>query len=494
MHKLLVFSFALLIVLSASGQKSKAYELRFKVKGVADTTAYLANYFGGKLYYKDTADVNRKGEFVFDGTEPLPTGKYAVVTPGPKYFEMFVQEQKFQMETDTADFIKHMVIKNSPNNEFLYDYIHFVSEKKKEANQLNKDLIEFGSDPVKSKELSERMVAINEEVVEHQEKIVAENPDLIAAKSLRLMIPIDVPDAPVREDGTIDSLFSYQYYLDHYFDHADLDDPNMVRLPEFQKKLDDFFNKTVIQSPDTITRYADQLIEKVKDTDELFQFVVQYITYNYETSQIMGMDAVFLHMAENYYQTGMASWADSTMMAKIDERVERMKPTMLGNVAPGLTLADTTLENWISVHEVDAPYTILFMYDPDCGHCKKKAPILVEKFEENKETGVIIFAVSGDEGEPWMKFIKDKGFDQEGIYNVTAPNRVFSDSKYATQLILEKKTDYESLNYRNTYDVFSTPKVFLLDSEKKIVAKQVGVEQVFDIMNDMISRKNGKDK
>src|SRR6056297_2714164 len=201
MYKLILFSTALLLFISASGQKTKAYELKFKVKGVADTTAYLANYFGGKLDYKDTAAVNRKGEFVFDGKDSLPVGKYAVVTPGPKYFELFVQEQQFQMETDTADFVKHMVIKNSPNNAFLYDYIHFVSEKKKEANQINNDLIEFGSDPVESKELSERMVAINDEVVEHQKKIVAENPDLIAAKSLHLMIPVEVPDAPVREDG-----------------------------------------------------------------------------------------------------------------------------------------------------------------------------------------------------------------------------------------------------------------------------------------------------
>lgn len=489
MKQTVLFIAAILFSGVLFAQKENAYELKFKVQGVKDTTVYLASYFGSKLYYKDTAQANRKGEFVFTGKEKLPTGKYAVITPGPKYFELFVQEQRFAMETDTTDFVKHMKVKNSPNNEFLYSYIHYVIERRKESEILGQQLTEFGSDAEKSNAISQKLVDLNKRVVAHQEKLVADHPDLIAAKSMYLTIPVRVPDAPVRADGTIDSLFSYNYYLNHYFDHADLNDPDMVRLPEFQKKLEEYFDKVVVQHPDSINRYADKLIEKVQGTDELYKYVVQFVTHHFETSQIMGMDAVFLHMAENYYLTGRAEWADSTMLAKIDERVTRIKPTMLGNVAPSLTLADTTLENWVNVLEIDAPYIVLFFYDPDCGHCKKKAPILVEKFLEHQHSGVNVAAVSGIDDEKWRKFIKEKGLDRPGIHNLTVPNRVYSDSKYATQLILDKKTDYKSLDYRNTYDVFTTPKVFLLDADKKIVAKLVGVEQVFDIMVDIERRK-----
>lgn len=476
----------------AFSQSTDAYELKFKVRGVQDTTVYLANYYGSKLYYKDTAIANTKGEIVFTGKKALPTGKYAVVVPGPKYFELYVQEQRFQMETDTADFVKHMQVKNSPNNQLFYDYIHFVIEKRKESEVLTKQLAEFGSDPAKSSAITERMVEMNKEVLAYQNKMVEDNPELIAAKSLKMMIPVNVPEPPVREDGAVDSLFAYNYYLHHFMDHADLDDPNMVRLPEFHQKLDEYMNKVVVQVPDSINRYADLLIDKVRDTDELFQYVVQYITYNFETSQIMGMDAVFLHMAEKYYQSGEATWADSTAMAKIDERIERMKPTMIGNIAPPLKLVDTTLENWVSAHDLEAEFTILYFYDPDCGHCKKKTPVMTEKFAALENQDVIIYAVSGSSDDDWNKFIKEKGLDKPGIYNVAAPQKVYEDSKYATQLILDGKTDYKSLNYRNTYDVFSTPKVFLLNAKKEIIAKQVGVEQVFDIIEDMRKRRKNK--
>jgi peroxiredoxin len=180
-------------------------------------------------------------------------------------------------------------------------------------------------------------------------------------------------------------------------------------------------------------------------------------------------------------------------MAKIDERVERIKPTMIGNIAPPLTLADTSLENWMNMHGIEAEFTILYFYDPDCGHCKKKTPTLVEKFENHRDKSVIIYAVSGDSSEEWIKFIREKGLDKEGIYNAAAPQRVYEDSKYATQLIFDGKTDYKSLNYRTVYDVFSTPKVFLLDRNKTIIAKQVGVDQVFDILQD-IHERNARDK
>ena len=98
---------------------SQGYKYKFKVNGVKDTTVNLANYFGSKLYYADTALVNKSGEFVFEGKEPLPSGKYAVVLPGPTYFEILIDEPQFEIHTDTADFVGSMKIKNSEKQHHL---------------------------------------------------------------------------------------------------------------------------------------------------------------------------------------------------------------------------------------------------------------------------------------------------------------------------------------------------------------------------------------
>jgi thiol-disulfide isomerase/thioredoxin len=489
MKKAVLFLITLLLSSSSFAQKNKAYELKFKVKGVKDTTVYLANYFGEKLFYKDTAFANSKGEFVFDGTTKLPTGKYAVVTPGPRFFEIFIEEQRFYMETDTVDFNAKMQIKDSPNNKLLYDYIHFIVGKKKESEKLSADLAIHASDPEKSKAITQRLVDMNDEVMSYQKQTVAANPNLIAAKALNLMIPVNVPETPKREDGSIDSLWGYRYYYNHFLDHADLNDSNMVRLPEFHKKLEEFMNKVVIQNPDSINVSADRLLKRVKNVPELYKYVVHYITTNAQSSKMMGMDAVYVHMADNYYLQGKTPWADSTAIANMKEQVDRIKPTLIGKITPRLTLMDT-LGTWIDLYDIKAKYTILFFYDPDCGHCKKQTPVLIDLLSKNKEKSIAVYAVSGDTDDKWNKFIREKGLHGPNIYNVAAPQKVYSDSKYATELILQGKTDYGSLNYRTTYDIFSTPKVLLVDSDKKILAKQIGIEQVFEIIDNLDSRKS----
>ena len=66
-------------------------------------------------------------------------------------------------------------------------------------------------------------------------------------------------------------------------------------------------------------------------------------------------------------------------------------------------------------------------------------------------------------------------------------NPFINNQDSALALIYSGTTDLLSLNFRTTFDVFSTPKLFLLDSEKKIIAKQLGALQVAEI----IYRKEG---
>ena len=44
-------------------------------------------------------------------------------------------------------------------------------------------------------------------------------------------------------------------------------------------------------------------------------------------------------------------------------------------------------------------------------------------------------------------------------------------------------TTLQSLNFRTTFDVYATPKMFLLDADKRVMAKQVGAEQIDEILS-----------
>ncbi|NBR15584.1 MAG: hypothetical protein EBU01_13565, partial [Crocinitomicaceae bacterium] len=47
-----------------------------------------------------------------------------------------------------------------------------------------------------------------------------------------------------------------------------------------------------------------------------------------------------------------------------------------------------------------------------------------------------------------------------------------------------------SLNYQTTYDIFSTPIVYILDKDKKIIAKRVSISQIEDMLDHLQNKKD----
>jgi thiol-disulfide isomerase/thioredoxin len=169
------------------------------------------------------------------------------------------------------------------------------------------------------------------------------------------------------------------------------------------------------------------------------------------------MDAVFVHMAKNYYMTGQAFWADSTTIAKISERARKLEYSLCNNTAPNLIMKDTAGVFQI-LHAIQKDYTIAYFWDPECGHCKKVTPKVKEFYDKFKdELDVEIYAVctNADEKESWIKYINENNLDW---INVEDP---------------EQKTAYKYL-----YDIYSTPVIYLLDKDKKIIAKRIGAEDL----------------
>ena len=364
-----------------------------------------------------------------------------------------------------------MKIKNSENNSIYYDYIKFINEKKTEVEKLNQDLVIFSKDTVKSAEISRAIVGVNKAVNNEQKRVIEEHSDLLVGKMMKVNIPIEVPEAPTDSEGNvIDELWQYKYYKKHFFDNCDLQDDAMARLPEFDRKVDEFFNKVVISVPDSAINEADKLINQLPSMEgELFKYLVSWITVFFEKNKIMCMDAGFVHMVEKYYMKDLVHWVDSTNMVKITERALKMKPTICNVRAPFMNLHDTTGTKFYNLYELNADFTVVYIWDPDCGHCKKANPAMVEFFKDYKDKGVKVYAVGNPfETAKWKEYLKDHP-DFGELLNV-------SDSP-----------EHPSA-FRTFYDVHTTPRIYLLDKDKKIIAKQVEVEQLGEIIDHHLNQ------
>ena len=437
--------------------------IKITSKGLKEgSTCLLACYYGDKNYIKDSAKANAKGEVVFTATEKYDQGIYLFVPPNKKYFDFVMDaEQNFTLETDTLDYIKYMKVKGSDENKFFYEYQNFMGGKQKQIEPLRDQYKKVKDNKDSAKIVADKISIIDKEVASYKTNFIKNHPATFVSKIFRAMEEPTVPEAPILANGRKDSTFGYRYYKSHFFDNIDFSDDRLLRTPIFNNKIKQYLDKLTPQTPDSINISTDLIIEKGRANEEVFKYLVNWITYTYESSAIMGMDAVFVHLVDRYHSKKQTPWIDSTQLYKVINRAFILKPLLIGKKAPAVIMQDT-LGKEVALYEVKARYTILLFWDEGCGHCKKEMPKMVELYKNLKPKGVQIYAVETEDNvKAWKKYIKEHNLD---FINVYQPDQ------------------YKRAVTKKIYDIYSTPVIYLLDENKVIKAKRIDVEQLGNLI------------
>lgn len=474
----------ILVALIISGCFAQEYEIKLKIHGVSDTVVYLGHHFGEKKLVIDTTTINSDGYAVFSGNKKLNKGIYLIVMPSRNmtYFEILVgDQQKFSVETDTSNFVKTMKIKGSKENTVFNQYQMVMAEIQNGRMNLDKQYQAAKDNPEEQKRIADQM---NEQYSERKkiiENFISQNQGSFFSKILLSMKEPEVPEAPVDENGKVtEPDFRYKYYKAHFWDYIDWSESGLLRTPVFEPKLDYYFDKMVVPAPDSLIPEAEKIIQLAYDSGDslMFQYVASHLLYKFETSDIMGYDAIFVDIAEKWYLNGKAFWADSALMSKLVPKVKNLSRTLIGDPAIELKRMQTIDERYMSLSQVDADYTVLVFYEPDCGHCKKEIPVLMQQYRDSlKAMNVKVFAVYTQYDRPeWEEFVKDKDLNEEGWINVWDGPVPHS-------------------GFKEAYNVIMTPSVFILDRNKKIIGKRIGMESIkslIDFENSIKDKESGK--
>ncbi|WP_341834137.1 thioredoxin-like domain-containing protein [Chitinophaga pollutisoli] len=466
MQKLL--SLLLGCLCSVSSLSAQGYQISVTLRNMQSGTLYLGHYMGKTTYVMDSAQINAQGTAVLKGTETLPGGIYLIVLPGKQqYFEMLLdKQQRFAIQADPAD-LSGATFTGSPDNTLFSDYNTFIRDNTRDL-QAKSAAARTPQDSAAIRPLSE---AFGKKLNEYRADVITRNPTSLLASLFKAMKEPKVQPIPIGPDGKPDSTYPYRYYKAHYWDEFNLADGRLVRTPILEARLERYFKQLVAPLPDSIIVEADQILAKTKKDKESFKFTLWWLTHTYETSPVMGMDAVFVHLVEKYYVTGEAFWITPDYKEKIISRAYTIAPNLIGQQAAPLELKDTAARN-ISLYGIKSKYTVVVFWDPTCGHCITEVPKLDSAWKASwKNKGVTMLGVRTDgTQEEWIKFIRDH--NMSGWIHAWDPG-------YTT-------------NYRKTYDVYATPVVYLLDERKKILAKRLGVTQLDEFLQREESGLNRK--
>lgn len=482
----------LTIILAFTTLFSFGQSMKFKIVGQKDTTIHLVKYYGQKLFYADTAEI--KGGFVeFDGKKQLP-GMLAILLPEQKMFEFIYNNEEINIETSAPNFIETMKVKKSEENKVFFDYVKFISEQKKKAGELSTQKDKLDKTSSEYKKLEEEINAISTEVNNYQENLIKTHSTKLIAKIVKMSMDVVVPEAPKDEKGNIkDSNFRFNYFRTHYFDNIDLTNDALVNTNIFHNKLEYYFsNKMMIQHWDTVLHYAFKLCDQLNPTSKTYEYTVSWITSTFGKSKQMGMDKVYVYMADKYYCSknkegkSPAFWMTEDKLKELCEKIDVQKNLVMGVTPPNLILRDTTDVNWVNLFKdlKDAEYKVIYFWDPECGHCKKITPKLQTLYEKKfRDRNIEIYAVGkaiGEDFGKWKKYIRDNKLE---FINVAVTESLFSAAKQDARQFIPKYTTIESLNYQIHYDIYATPRVFVLNNKNEIIAKQISISQLEDLMD-----------
>ena len=455
--------------------KTEGYKIDGEIIGLQDSTVMLAYYFGGKQYATDTARVIN-GKFTFQGEKELKGGMYLVVLSENKYFDLIICEKNFSFSTKLTDLYGSMSFKKSKENPPFYDYLNFITQMQEKITPIMQQL-ESVTEEDKKTEIQIERKKIDQEVKSYRAAFMSNHSDKFFSKIIQATTEIDIPESPLDSAGNPDKTFPYRYYKKHFWDNMDFSDEKMLRTPIFFSKLDQYLDKLTAKHPDSINASADIVVNLSRANKDIFQYVVSYITSTYERSKIMGMDAVFVHMVEKYYMTNQCDWVDSTQLVKIADRAQKIAPNLIGRKASefldfyGRPFMKDTSGITHTLSEIKADYTVLVFFGPTCGHCKKEMPKIKNNVDSLVSVGYNIetFAVATEfDKNEWKKFIHEQ---KTGDWiNVADINHD------------EDGNPVASSDWRDKYDIYSTPVLYLLDKDKKIIAKRISHTQLVEII------------
>ncbi|WP_118952349.1 TlpA family protein disulfide reductase [Taibaiella helva] len=467
MKKLLLSGICAALGLTAFARDGYKIEVKFK-QDVTDSFVYLAHYYAKALptiYKTDSGRVINKRTAIIESKDSVLGGIYLLLFDNRTKFTEFILNNGDAMtiNVDTTDMPANITFKGSEENTRYVAYEKFLMGYGKKQQALIEEL-KSAKSAADTQKVRDRSGVLSKELTAYRKDYAAKYPGTYISTVFKALAVPEVPEGTHYLAGTktVDTEFAYHYYKQHYWDQFDFKDDRLIYSPVYDAKLDEYFNRMVMPLPDSMNREADVMLARTRKSKELFKYTLHWLAGNAERSKVMGMDEAFVHLVENYYMKGDAYWLDSASLAKYEDRAKKIAPNVLGNTAPELLMQDIWSLQDKPLSQQEGKYTLLVFWSRECGHCMKEIPQLDSVYRKVlKAKGVKIYAVS-TEG------------DLTDIQKTVEQLKL---QEWANVVDARNKTDY-----RSKYDVYSTPKMYLLDDKKKILGKGLDHSNIAEVI------------
>lgn len=391
---------------------------------------------GNQAYTVDTAIKN--GAFTLNFPAEAEPGTYRLVYAVPEedfYFDVLYNgKEDVQLKFDSE---KGVSFTASKENRIFDAYF-------KEINAAKQAFIDFYQSEKADKDafskLTHRLQSAQNGYEDASEDLLAHH--FIAA------------NRPYIPSGYETGKMYWQHKKDRYFEHLDLNDAVLQSSAFLTDKLGNYVftavsteKKSKAETQKVLQENIDKVASELKGTDAAYRFHIFHTFYTKATAN------EFYATADHILDTYLKPLAEETGNQKTVDDIEVQSRLQIGAIPPEITWLDGSTTKTLS-EMAGADCYILIFWSSTCSHCLHEIPPLHEKLKQYPDTQVI--AVGLEDGkENWEK-----------------------ESAKLPDFVHVLALDHWDSEYAKIYDIHKTPTFFILDADKRIIAKPESDKEV----------------
>ena len=255
-----------------------------------------------------------------------------------------------------------------------------------------------------------------------------------------------------------------KFLLNHYWDNLDLKDTIATANPaNIQEPFRAYLNILASSDFKSATESIVNLAKKVKVSH------IKIVTCFLEIFEKSLYDPNSLYKSEEIYLAVVNEMQEGTnfpfeIKEKLSFQSKNLNKNRINTKAANINYI-TSEGKLSSLYDVKSAYILLFFYQPDCQSCNltvqqmKSSPILLNSLDKIK----VVAVYTGNNEELWRSY--NKSMSKEWIAGFDFKQEVVNN------LI---------------YDIRSSPSIYLLDTNKKILLKDVTFDIAAEYLNSVI--------
>jgi thioredoxin-related protein len=409
----------------------------------------LGYYYGSKTFLKEIIQINNSGKGTYQNK--LHKGIYFIVLPDSSICEIMIDDGKeIQVDINLNKDLINCTAKGNLVTEAYDTYqkkITEILEKADSARKVNSNSSFKIIDNNSSKLTKEQKT----EIINQQKYSAGLYPGSLLQSYLNALIPFEISAIkklyPHDSIGMLQTLYLYR---NHYLDNINLNDERLIYTPIFLEKINSYLDKIISQQPDTIVNEIEKIYSSIENTEVRRFFLESQFNRYKQLSIKANQEYIYYKIIEKIYLSGLTPWEDEKRISQLKIDLERIKPVLLYQTAPEINLPGISNQD-NSMSAMQSDYTLIIFWNFDCPLCSRIIKDINKTVSSYNYLSIRVYAVCiNNDFEKW--------------------------SSLSLKTIPQSWTNTIQLNASGpsvVYNISNTPTLYFLDSNKKIIQKNI---------------------